>query len=332
MIDIARACLERNGILKRGMSQMDIIGEAMVMRAIHGVADFPNLLANVANSSIQMAYEEAEETWRLWARVGNLSDFKLTDRPNLSAFEDLPVVLDKADYTEGSFSDLKESMQLATYGRIFKLTRQAMINDNLDGLGRIPASMARAAARTVGTLAYNVLINNAAMNQDAEAVFSAAHTNDNDDPGSVGVTNAQIATGKLAMSKQTDPSGNATLGIKPSFLLLPTSMADNGRVVMNAEYEPGTAPGNLQPNPHKGLMQVVEEHRLEAETDKPWFMVASKAAAETVEVAFLDGQDSPTLEQDDPFTYDGVTFKVRIDAAAQAIDFRGMQRFSNLTP
>lgn len=331
MVDIARECLQRNNLYKRGMNKMQIVGEALSMRALFGVADFPDLLANTANASIQKAYEETPETWRQWASVGNLSDFKLTDRPNLSAFDDLPIVADKADYTEGSFSDLKESMQLATYGKLFRLTRQAIINDNLDGLGRIPASMARAAARTIGTLVYNVLINNALMNQDSVAVFASAHNNDNDDP-LLGVTNAQIEAGILAMALQTDPSGNATLGMFPSFLIVPTSYASNARTVMAAEYEPGTAPGNLQPNPHRGLMQVVSEHRLEAETDKPWFMVADKNVSETVEVAFLDGQDSPTLEQHDPFTYDGVTFKVRIDAAAQAIDYRGMQRFSDLTP
>ena len=333
MMDIARVCLERSGHKMRGKSNMQIMGDAFTMgqRAIHGVVDFPNILANVSNASMQMAYEEADETWRKWARVGNLSDFKLTDRANLSAFEDLPVVADKEDYTEGSFSDLKESLQLATYGRLFKLTRQAMINDSLDGLGRIPQSMGRAAARTVGTLAYNVLINNMAMNQDGLPVFDDGHDNDVDSGGSA-PTNGLVEQGILNMALQQDPSENATLGITPQFLVVPTSMASSSRVLMSGEFEPGTAPGNLQPNPHRGIMEVVSEHRLERDADKPWFMIAGQNNAETVEVAFLNGADSPTLEQEDPFVYDGVTFKVRIDAAAQAIDFRGMQRFTDQTP
>ena len=333
MMDIARVCLERSGANIRGRSNLQIMGDAFVMsqRAIHGVVDFPNILANVSNASMQMAYEEAAETWRQWCRVGNLSDFKLTDRPNLSAFDDLPMVPDKDDYTEGSFSDLKESIQLATYGRLFKLTRQAMINDSLDGLGRIPQSMGRAAARTVGTLAYNVILNNAIMNQDGEAVFSAAHLNDIDSGGS-GPTVGLVEAGILAMALQQDPSENATLGIDPSFMLVPTSYASAGRVLMKGEFEPGAEPGNLQPNPVQGLLSVISEHRLERDDDKPWFMVAAQNNAETIEVAFLNGADSPALEQDDPFTYDGVTYKVRIDAAAQAIDFRGMVRFSDQTP
>ena len=333
MMDIARLTLERSGATIRGRSNLQIMGDAFTMshRAIHGVVDFPNILANVSNASMQMAYEEAAETWRAWCRIGNLSDFKLTDRPNLSAFDDLPVVPDKDDYTEGSFSDLKESLQLATFGKLFKLTRQAMINDSLDGLGRIPQSMGRAAARTVGTLAYNVLLTNANMNQDGEAIFSAAHDNDIDSGGSA-PTVGLVEAGILAMALQQDPSGNATLGIDPAFMIVPTSYGSAARVLMKGEFEPGTAPGNLQPNPVQGVMTTIAEHRLERDEDKPWFMVAAQNNAETVEVAFLNGADSPTLEQDDPFTYDGVTYKVRIDAAAQAIDFRGMVRFIDQTP
>ena len=327
MVEIARRCLEVNGLLKPGMSRMEVVGTALTMRAIHGVADFPNILANVANGSMQLAYEETPETWRAWCRVGNLSDFKVTDRPNLSAFDDLPVVADKASYTYGSFSDLKETIQLATYGKIFQISRQALINDNLDGLGRIPAAMGRAAARTVGALPYAILEANAAMNQDSNPLFDPVnHTNDNDDAGA-GPTVAHIETGRVAMANQTDPSGNATLGVLPRWLLVPTEYGTQARTLMKAEYEPGTAPGNLQPNPFQSAMDVIEEHRIDP---GDWFMAGSINQVETIEVAFLDGQDSPTLEQDDPWTYDGTEMKVRIDAAAQALDYRGLQRFSNL--
>lgn len=326
MVEIARRCLEVNGLLKPGMTRMEVLGTALTMRAIHGVADFPNILANVANGSMQLAYEEAPETWRMWCRVGNLSDFKVTDRPNLSAFDDLPIVADKNSYTYGSFSDLKETIQLATYGKIFQITRQALINDNLDGLGRIPAAMGRAAARTVGALPYNILEANAAMNQDATALFAAGHNNDNDDNGQ-GPTVPHVETGRVAMANQTDPSGNASLGILPRWLIVPTEYGTQARNLMKAEYEPGTAPGNLQPNPFQNAMDVIEEHRIDP---GDWFMAGGIGQIETIEVAFLDGQDSPTLEQDDPWTYDGTEMKVRIDAAAQALEFRGLQRFSNL--
>ena len=66
--------------------------------------------------------------------------------------------------------------------------------------------------------------------------------------------------------------------------------------------------------------QVGEQH---------WFLAANKNVSETVEMAFLDGNQNPTLEQDDPFTSDGVTLKVRLDMGARALEFRGMSRAHN---
>ncbi|RLC36590.1 hypothetical protein DRH27_05010, partial [Candidatus Falkowbacteria bacterium] len=141
MVEIARICLSRSGIKPKSNSRMDIVGDALSMRVMQGVASFPGILENIAHGSMQLAYEEAEETWRTWARIGSLTDFKSASRPNLSAFDSLPVVPDTEEYTFGSFGDINEHIQLATYGKLFEISRQALINDDLDGLARIPGAM-----------------------------------------------------------------------------------------------------------------------------------------------------------------------------------------------
>jgi hypothetical protein len=45
---------------------------------------------------------------------------------------------------------------------------------------------------------------------------------------------------------------------------------------------------------------------------------------DTVEVAFLDGNQTPFLESQDGWKQDGVEYKVRIDAVAGAMDYRGL--------
>jgi len=45
-----------------------------------------------------------------------------------------------------------------------------------------------------------------------------------------------------------------------------------------------------------------------------------------VEVAFLDGVQAPSLEQQQGWTVDGTEFKVRIDVASAPMDFRTWQR------
>ncbi|MFR0383311.1 hypothetical protein ACKEMP_26145, partial [Escherichia coli] len=45
---------------------------------------------------------------------------------------------------------------------------------------------------------------------------------------------------------------------------------------------------------------------------------------DTIEVAYLDGIDTPYLEEQEGFTVDGVAWKVRIDAGVAALDYRGL--------
>jgi len=331
IVEIARHCLQRAGIKTNG-SRMDIIGNALSMRVshVHGVVDFPGILENISNKSMQLGYEETPETWLQWSKVGNLADFKLSGRPNLSAFDVLPIVPDKADYTSGTFSDLSEHIQLATYGKLFDISRQALINDDISGLAGIPNAMGRAASRTVGDLAYSILTGNAAMDQDGFPIFDAINHNNVIVSAVAGVDAADIEAIKLALALVKDPSGKATLGLRVGFFLMPTELESQMIKFMNAPFDPTATAGTEEPNPYKGMATVVSDHRLQTFDADSYYAITSKNVSETIEVAFLDGNNAPTLETDDPFTRDGVTFKVRIDAGARALEFRGMQRVDTL--
>jgi hypothetical protein len=52
-------------------------------------------------------------------------------------------------------------------------------------------------------------------------------------------------------------------------------------------------------------------------------MVANANEAPLIEVAFLDGNQTPYLESENGFTVDGVRWKVRLDYGYSAIDWRG---------
>jgi phage major head subunit gpT-like protein len=82
----------------------------------------------------------------------------------------------RAEYKYVTTSDNGVPIALATYGNIFSVTRQAIINDDLSQLSTIPQAMGRAAARTVGNLVYLQLTANASFT-DGKALFHADHNN-----------------------------------------------------------------------------------------------------------------------------------------------------------
>ena len=53
------------------------------------------------------------------------------------------------------------------------------------------------------------------------------------------------------------------------------------------------------------------------------YLFAEPAVAPVIEVAFLDGNQEPYIEQEMGFTVDGTRYKVRLDFGVAAIDYRG---------
>ncbi|MGA5994082.1 hypothetical protein ACPB1M_24380, partial [Escherichia coli] len=52
--------------------------------------------------------------------------------------------------------------------------------------------------------------------------------------------------------------------------------------------------------------------------------LAASKGSDTIEVAYLNGVDTPYIDQIEGFSVDGVTTKVRIDAGVAPVDHRGL--------
>ena len=96
---------------------------------------------------------------------------------------------------------------------------------------------------------------------------------------------------------------------------------------MAAQYDPATTAGTLMPNSVQGMMRVVSDHRIDADNPLTWYMASSPTQRETIEVAFLNGNRAPFQERrQEDITNDSIVYKVRIDAAAAPLDWRGLYR------
>jgi ATP-dependent protease ClpP protease subunit len=318
MMDIARECLAQAGISMRGMDKMQLVSAAFT----HTGSDFPLLLANVSEKAMMKGYEEADETFQLWTAPGTLSDFKPGKRVDLNTFPALDKIQDGGEYRYATVGERGETVQLATYGKMFSITRQTIINDDLNAFTKLPRIMGRAAIRTVGDLVYAILTGNPAMS-DGIALFHADHKNL---LGALGITTTSVDAMRVSMAKQTD--GNArSLNIRLAQILVPVALEGTAKVVMESEFEVGAgAKNNTVPNSVRGTFEVISDARLDTASAQAWYGTANSGMHDTVEVSYLDGNQAPTLEQQDGWKVDGVEFKVRLDAGVKALDFRTMSK------
>ncbi len=310
--ELARASLTERGVGVATYNPIQMIGMAFT----HSTSDFGNILLDVANKAILLGWEENDETFEKWTKKGQLSDFKTAHRVGLGAFPSLRQVREGAEYKYVTLNDKGETIALATYGELFSISRQAIINDDMNMLTDVPKKLGEAAKATIGDLVYAVLIDNEKMS-DKKALFSTDHKN----MLTGGMDVETISAGRTAMRQQKE--GERTLNIRPAFMLVPTTLETQAiQVVKSGSVKGADVNANII-NPVRDLAEIIAEPRLDDASEKDWYMV-SRQGSDTIEVAYLNGIDLPYIDQLDGFTSDGVTTKVRIDAGVAPVDYRGL--------
>lgn len=296
-----------------GGDVMDMVGRALT------TSDFPMILANVANLSMLEGWETSEETWQQWVAEGSVSDFKVNTAARAGEVDDLEEIGEDDEYKYGTRSEQQEQYKIATFGKLFNISRQTVINDDLGALSDIPFQQGEAASRKIGDVVYAVLIANSAMG-DGTALFHTSHAN----LGTAGaVSEVTVAEAIKLMKLQKDIGGKRRLNILPKFFIAPVSLEGAAEVFFGSNQFAGADAAATRTNPYAGSRFTrIYEPRLDDASATAWYMAGPKG--KTVKVFFLNGNKTPFLETKNGWSRDGVEFKVRIDVGAKAMSWKGL--------
>ena len=200
----------------RGLSRDEI-----ATRALHTTSDFPAILAAVTNKTLRDAYEAAPRTFPPIARRATAADFKDIHRLQLGEAPQLEKVNESGEFKRGSLGEGKESYRVETWGKVIGITRQVIINDDLDAFTRIPALFGTAAATLESDVVWGIVTSNPNM-ADGVALFHASHKNLVGTGTALDVAN--LGKARAQMAKQTGLDGKTVLNIRPAFLVVPSSL------------------------------------------------------------------------------------------------------------
>ncbi|ASU16480.1 ClpP-like prohead protease/major capsid protein fusion protein [Actinobacillus pleuropneumoniae] len=314
--ELARASLVDRGVSISGYTPMQMVGLAFT----HSSSDFGQILIDVAHKSLLKGWEVSNENYEQFTSRGILTDFRPAKRVGLGEFGYLPTVGEGEEYTYGTLGDEGASIALATYGQLFSITRQAIINDDMHLLTTIPQKMGQAARATIAKLVFALITGNATA-QDGKKLFDASHKNS--------LTGAKLDVEHIDKAVQLMNgfvnSRGEPLAIEPEFMLLPTSLHTKAKQILGSSSVEGADINSGIINPIRDIVSPIKSPRLQIADAKSWYLINKEA----IEVSYLDGVDSPYIEQQQGFSVDGVTTKVRIDAGVNVIDYRGIVKVTN---
>jgi len=313
--EMAKDFLEARGVKTRGLTKSQV-----AERAFHSTSDFPYILENVANRSLRAAYEAYPRTFQPFCRQITASDFKAMNRVQMGEAPQLLKVNENGEFKRGTITEGKQSIKIETYGRVVGITRQVIVNDDLGAFTRIPAMFGTSIATLESDIVWALIINNVVM-ADGTALFHANHKNL---ATGVAFSIDGISKTRLLLSKQVGLDGKTKINVRPRFLLLPSELETAAEQLLAtpfmAEQSDKTVPASM-----RSLTPIVEP-RLSDASDKAYYLAADPSTVDTLEYAYLEGNEGAYIETRQGFDVDGMEVKCRLDFGAAAIDWKGLAK------
>lgn len=309
-VDMARAMLEAKGISTRSMAP-----SAIAAKAMHSTSDFPVLLQQTGDRVMRMAYETASAPFRAVAKKRLATDFRPLTSVQLSEAPSLDLVKEGGEYKYGSMTESQESYSLQTFGKIFQITRQAVVNDDLGAFVETASRFGQAAAERENAELSKLVTSNVKLS-DNKALFHADHSN----LGSAGVISTTTLTeARKMMRKQKGLDGKTPIDARPKYLIVPAAMETTAEQLLAAIYSTTVA----EVNPFSGMLELLVDPRLDAISETAWYLFADPAVLPCLEYAHLEAEQGLFTEIENGFDTDSVRIKARLDFGAGVLDFRG---------
>lgn len=313
-VDMARMSLEAAHVSSAGLSPNDLIQRSIGM---HTTSDLVNALANFTNRELRTGYTVTEEGIRQVARETTARDFRKKSKVLLETDAGLERVNESGEIKHGKLLDSAETYKIDTFGKIVSISRQALVNDDLDAVGDLARKLGEEAGAFESRFLVKTLEGANGLGpklSDGKALFHADHGNLA--TTGAGLSEASLSAGRLAMRRQKKLNGEI-IGIAPKFLVVPPELETAGEKIIAAIM----AVNSDDVNAFAGKLTLVVEPRLTSATR--WYVAADPAAVEGLEYSYLQGAPGPQTRTEEPFGQDGVSVRVLLDFGAGFVDHRG---------
>ena len=285
--------------------------------------DIGGILSNVANKFLLEGFFGVERVWASIATRKNVSDFKQVTSFRLTGAEQYEHVAPGGKLKHGTLGNESYTNKADTFGLMLSVDRRDIINDDLGAITTIPRKLGRGSGLKINDVFWTIfLANSAFFTADRKNYLAGATT---------GLGIDSLSGAEQTFMDQVDSEGKPT-GIMPSILLVPTGLSTMATQLYKAlEIRDNTAGKGAYTtnNPHSSKYRVevsryLANAKFEGYSAKAWYLLADPSDLPVIEVAFLNGQESPTIETAAAdFDTLGVQMRAYHDFGVALQDFRG---------
>ena len=250
--------------------------------ATHSIA---GILSNTANKFLLAGFDSVESAWRQISTVRSVNDFKTLTSYRLNGGFKFDKVANGGELKNAAAGEEQRTISADTYGIMTSVTRTDLINDDLSALTAVPQRIGRGGALKLNDVFWAEFVDDASFFTNARGNLSA---------GSLALNLANLKALATRFRKLKDPDGNP-VAVEPRILLVPVDLELAAAEIMGSTLiQSGATGGQPDRNVLAGRYQVVASTYLTNTTD--YYLLASPADLAVMEVAFLNGVQSPVVE------------------------------------
>jgi hypothetical protein len=255
-----------------------------ILTAAWATHSISGILSSTVNKFLLAGFNGVEGSWRSISSVRSVNDFKTLTSYRLNGGFKFEKVANGGELKNAGASDESRTISAETYGIMTSVTRTDLINDDLGALTAVPQRIGRGGALKLNDVFW-------ASFQDDSAFFTTARNNKKATAGALSLANLKaIAT---MFRKLKDADGNP-VAVEPRVLLVPADIELAAAEIMGSSLLVGGSSAGPDRNVLAGRYQVVSTSYLSSAED--YYLLASPADLPVMEVAFLNGVQSPIVE------------------------------------
>ena len=289
--------------------------EPRMIQAAFSTVSLPGILSNVANKEILQGYMEEDSVWRDIAVTKSVSDFKTVTSYRMLDDMTYEKLGPGGRIKHGKTSEESFTRSADTYAKMYAITRQDIINDDLGAFDDMRARLGRGSAMKLNDLFWETFLGNLGT------IFTSTRTNYiSGSTTNLGIDGVGLALGQKAWRQRTSPTADGTkrVGGTAKFLLVPPELetiADALYVGRNNSSvkvsDVNTFAGKYNPI----CAPQLSDSSITGYSTTAWYLLGDKSMGSPMVVSFLNGQETPTVESADA------------DFSTLGIEFRGYHDF-----
>jgi len=291
-------------------------------------ANISGILSNVANKFLLEGFFFVEQAWKEISGIRSVNDFKTVTSYRLTGGGEFLKVPAGGEIKHGTLGEESYTNKADTYGLMLGITRTDIINDDLGAITTVPRVLGKGAGKALNKIFWTEFLGG------ISTLFVDDHGTPDNDNYMSGASSALSIT-SLTTAEQLfmdlKDSDSDPIGHMPAIMLVPTSLsATSAQLFHDTEIRNTTASTVYTTgNPHQGKFRPVVSRYIANSgytgyTSTGWGIFADPKDVPVIEMAFLFGNEAPTVEQADAdFNMLGIQMRGFFDFGCNTQDYRG---------